>query len=171
MSPSTRNNPTGANGGNRGDECIAPARRVIASLEPLTGAPTFSSAFDLRKELMLRCYRHPWAVECVKPAASRRSVRFMVPTRVSVVVETTHEPPNHRQVLECGGWRGTGLTPLLQPGGPPHPKRCVPPPLTHRTPRRYRGGDDLFRRYGGQSANLVLETSLSIASCSTVSLP
>ena len=47
-----------------------------------------------------------------------------------------------RSVLECGGWRGTGLTPLS--GGrnrsrSPHAtKRCVPPPLTHRSPRRWR---------------------------------
>jgi hypothetical protein len=36
--------------------------------------------------------------------------------------------------LECGGWRGTGLTPLWQVWGGSQRKRCVPSPLTHRTP-------------------------------------
>ena len=48
--------------------------------------------------------------------------------------------PNCREVLECGGWRGTGLTPLWQARGGPKRKRCVPSPLTHRTPKRWRAG-------------------------------
>jgi len=46
--------------------------------------------------------------------------------------------PTRREVLECGGWRGTGLTPLFLAYGFPKPKRCVPPTLTHRTPKRGR---------------------------------
>src|SRR5688572_4878620 len=45
--------------------------------------------------------------------------------------------PNRRKVLECGGWRGTGLTPLWNLWRLFKPKRCVPSPLTHRTPRRW----------------------------------
>ena len=41
--------------------------------------------------------------------------------------------PNCRRILECGGWRGTGLTPLWQAARDPRRKRCVPSPLTHRT--------------------------------------
>ncbi len=44
----------------------------------------------------------------------------------------------HQQVLECGGWRGMGLTPLSGARRHRKPKRCVPSPLTHRTPRRWR---------------------------------
>ena len=45
-----------------------------------------------------------------------------------------------REVLECGGWGGTGLAPLWLVCGWPASKRCVPPPLTHRTPKRWRAG-------------------------------
>jgi len=48
--------------------------------------------------------------------------------------------PNGREVLECGGWRGTGLTPLWTACGGSKRKRCVPSPLTHRTPKRWRAG-------------------------------
>ncbi len=39
---------------------------------------------------------------------------------------------------ECGGWRGTGLTPLWMACGGEKRKRCVPSPLTLRTPKRWR---------------------------------
>ena len=59
--------------------------------------------------------------------------------------------PNCREVLERGGCpssvaelrrveRGTGLTPLWKGRGGSKRKRCVPSPLTHRTPRRWRAG-------------------------------
>jgi len=46
--------------------------------------------------------------------------------------------PPRREVLECGGRRGTVLTPLWPSLRAPKTKRCVPPPLTHRTPRHWR---------------------------------
>ena len=53
--------------------------------------------------------------------------------------------PRRREVLECGGWRGTGLTPLLPVCRGPEPKRCVPSPLTHRTPKCSRVGQGAGR--------------------------
>jgi hypothetical protein len=46
--------------------------------------------------------------------------------------------PAGREVLECGGWsrEAGGLTPLWPTGGGLNRKRCVPSPLTHRTPKR-----------------------------------
>ena len=58
---------------------------------------------------------------------------FVVPTALSRL-----NRPNCREVLECGGWRGTGLTPLWMACGGPKRKRCMPSPLTHRTPKRWR---------------------------------
>ena len=43
--------------------------------------------------------------------------------------------PKCREVWECGGWRRTGQTPLGTCRARAKPKRCVPPPLTRRTPK------------------------------------
>jgi hypothetical protein len=78
--------------------------------------------------------------EKVRMRASQNTI-FTVPVRAKSPCQTLALPmnrPNRREVLECGGWRGTGLTPLWLVWSRPKPKRCVPSPLTHRTPRRCR---------------------------------
>lgn len=44
------------------------------------------------------------------------------------------------QALKCGGWREAELTPLGPAGDGLKPEQCVPPPLIHRTPKRWRAG-------------------------------
>ena len=68
--------------------------------------------------------------------------------------------PNRRQALEWCGCpssvaalrrveRGIGLTPLSHTDHQPEEKRCVPSPLTHRTPRRWREAGRAHRILAG----------------------
>src|SRR5436190_4486439 len=72
--------------------------------------------------------------------------------------------PDPREVLECGGWRGTGLTPLWMVWGGSKPKRCVPSPLTPRTPNRWRvdAGRLRFRGSKRKLFRRILTLALSL---------
>ena len=66
--------------------------------------------------------------------------------------------PNRREVLECGGWRGMGLTPLLPVRRQPVPKRCVPSPLTHRSPKLSRANPSPLRFKGANRGRVTVES-------------
>jgi hypothetical protein len=63
------------------------------------------------------------------------------------------------------GWRGTGLTPLWMAWGGPKRKRCVPSPLTHRTPERWRAGSHAAHRRSSSASSMIFTPSFRALSC------
>ena len=59
-------------------------------------------------------------------ACPSRNAAILIMAQIVTLGALPLNRPDGREVLECGGWRGTGLAPLWPTRGGPNPKRCVP---------------------------------------------
>src|SRR6266498_172719 len=73
---------------------------------------------EVSRRRLHRSSRRPFSVKSLRASADRLTdtrtshEESPRPVQLNLPVSLSIKRPNGRKVLECGGWRGTGLTPL-----------------------------------------------------------